>query len=260
MLRKNQLNLGFTALLLLSTLAVSGCVSTIYTHRTEDTKDLSQEQARKLLIETVKSFDHFCPNPTKVRATYRKIKYKCGQTIYMQQRYSKYPVLRAMKVAGYPFVCETNQVESCNFGGWAGAAGHSRARDFVRAWYVLSHSDPVDHADEEKFELTAKSYREASVKPELPEDAVRFKVQAEAAVREKQFNDAADLYEEALGVAPWWPAGHYNRGLILGELKDYEEAIEELKRFLKVDPDASNARAVQLKIYEWEGLAANAAN
>lgn len=79
---------------------------------------------------------------------------------------------------------------------WIGAPGD------VRAWYVLSRSDP--------------------------------------------------------GVAPWWPAGHCNRGLILGELKDYEEAIDELKRYLKVEPDSANARAVQLKIYEWEGLVSKA--
>jgi len=79
------------------------------------------------------------------------------------------------------------------------------------------------------------------------------------AVQQKRFNDAVDLYDQALEIAPWWPAGRYNRGLILGELKDYEGAIGELKRYLKIDPDAANARAVQLKIYEWEGMLPKAA-
>jgi len=82
---------------------------------------------------------------------------------------------------------------------------------------------------------------------------VRYKVKAEAAVRQKRFDEASDLYDQALGIALWWPQGHYNRGLILGEMIDYEEAVAELKRYLKLEPAAANARAVQLKIYEWEG-------
>lgn len=245
------INFGFAVLLLLSMLASSGCVSTMYTHRIEDTKDLSQEQARTLLIETVKSFNYWCPNPTNVSATYKKIKYTCDGNSF-SHRYSEYPVLIAKKVYGKPCVSDHGG-ETCLYA-WDGEAGHVRARDMVRAWYVLSHADPVNPAQEAAFELAAKTYREAAIKPELTEEAVRRKVQAEAAVREKRFNDADALYEEALGVAPWWPAGHYNRGLILGEQKDYEEAIDELKRYLKVDPDAANARAVQLKIYEWEAL------
>ena len=240
-----------TAVLLLSTLAVSGCETTTYLHKPEDTKDLTQEQARKLLIESMKSPHGWCANPTEVTATYTKLKYKCAGD-RKSARYSKYPVLLVKKFYGQPCVAPPDATNTCLYF-WKDKAAFSKARDVVRAWYVLSLSDPVDHAGEEKFDLTAKSYREAPIKPELPEGAVRFKAQAEGAVREKRFDAAADLYEEGLGVAPWWPAGHYNRGLILGELKEYDEAVDELKRYLKVDPEASNARAVQLKIYEWEG-------
>lgn len=241
-----------TVPLLMAMLAASGCETTTYVHKIEDTKDLTQEQARLLLIESMKSPHGWCSNPTEVVATYKKLKYKCDGR-RMSTGYSQYPVLLVKTFHGQPCVAQPDTSYTCVYF-WKDKAGYSKARDVVRAWHVLSHSDPVDHAGEERFELAAKSYREAPVKPELPEDAVRFKVQAEGAVREKRFGDAADLYDEALGVAPWWPAGHYNRGLILGELKSYEEAIGELKRFLKVDPDAANARAVQLKIYEWEGL------
>jgi hypothetical protein len=57
--------------------------------------------------------------------------------------------------------------------------------------------------DESAFEKAAQEYRASATKPVLPEEARRFKVQAEAAVREKRFDDAADLYGEALDVAPW---------------------------------------------------------
>jgi tetratricopeptide (TPR) repeat protein len=109
-------------------------------------------------------------------------------------------------------------------------------------------------AQEAAFEKAAQAYRIALVKPSLPEDAVRFKTQAEFSVKQSRLADAVDLFDQALVIAPWWPAGHYNRGLILGELKDYPEGIASLRRYLKLEPDAANARAVQLKIYEWETL------
>jgi tetratricopeptide (TPR) repeat protein len=141
---------------------------------------------------------------------------------------------------------------------WIGT-NHSTARDFVRAWYVLARAGTVDPAQEAAFERAAQSYRNAKVKPQLPEEAVKYKVQAELAVQQKRFDDAVDLYDQALGIAPWWPAGHYNRGLILGELQDYQGGIRALQKYLKLEPGASNARAVQLKIYQWESLVPRAA-
>jgi predicted TPR repeat methyltransferase len=77
-------------------------------------------------------------------------------------------------------------------------------------------------------------------------------VQAEGAVRDKKFNDAANLYGEALKVAPWWPEGHFNRALVLSETGDYDTAMREMKHYLQLAPDAPNARAAQDKIYDWE--------
>jgi len=122
-----------------------------------------------------------------------------------------------------------------------------------------SRAPALYRAQEAAFESVAQSYRNASVKPQLPEEAVRYKVQAELAVQQKRFDDAVDLYDKALGIALWWAPGHYNRGLILGELKDYEEGIRALQKYLKLEPNAPNARAVQLKIYEWESLVPRAA-
>jgi len=82
--------------------------------------------------------------------------------------------------------------------------------------------------------------------------SIRYKVQAVGAVRDKEFDDAADIYAAALRAAPWWPAGHFNRALVLGEAGDYDMAKREMKYYLQLVPDASNARAAQDKIYEWE--------
>ena len=105
------------------------------------------------------------------------------------------------------------------------------------------------------FQEIAAKYRTANPKPQLPEEARKFKVQAEFAVQEKQFTNAADLYGKALDIAPWWPEGHFNRALILGETKKYWDAMREMKRYLLLVPDAPDARAAQDKIYVWDEVA-----
>ncbi|HVE14991.1 MAG TPA: tetratricopeptide repeat protein [Elusimicrobiota bacterium] len=111
--------------------------------------------------------------------------------------------------------------------------------------------------DEREFAAALETYRAAAVKPELPEEARRFKVQAEGSVRDKDLQAAAGFYKKGLEVAPWWPEGRFNRALILAETSDYAGAMTEMKRYLALVPDAPNARAAQDKIYDWERKAAS---
>lgn len=130
------------------------------------------------------------------------------------------------------------------------------ARRCADALYVLRKGVPAeDPAELARFNEEAKQYREASVKPPFPEEARRYRVQAETAVSEKRFDDAIARYEEALKLASWWPEGRFNRALMLGEVKRYTEAIREMKKYLVLAPDAANARAAQDQIYAWEDKA-----
>ncbi len=110
----------------------------------------------------------------------------------------------------------------------------------------------VEKENDARFQEAWRAYQTAPVKPEMPESARRFKVQAEDAVREKGFDVAADLYMQALNIAPLWPEGRFNRALVLGETGDYETAVREMKRYLLLVPNAANARTAQDKIYIWE--------
>jgi tetratricopeptide (TPR) repeat protein len=132
-------------------------------------------------------------------------------------------------------------------------------QQFVDAIYVLKARAISEDKFDANFEKVARDYRNALTKPEFPEEARKYYVQAEDAVREMKFDDAADLYGETLNIAPWWPEGHFNRALILGEVGDFNNAVIEMKRYLLLVPEAPNARAVQDKIYIWEGKA-NAQN
>ena len=129
----------------------------------------------------------------------------------------------------------------------------------IRTWLaviIFLICAPAFAADaDDPFQAVAAQYRTANPKPQLPEEARRFKVKAEFAVQEKQLERAVELYGKALAIAPWWPEGHFNRALILSEIKKHREAMREMQRYLLLVPSASNARAAQDKIYQWEEVA-----
>lgn len=137
---------------------------------------------------------------------------------------------------------------------YAKKRGHTSIVSLLeKAKTISAVTDPSSPAEEAAFTEAARSYRAATVKPTLPEEARKFKVQAEFAFSKKEFANAAERYKKALDMAPWWPEGRFNRALILGELSRYGDAIREMKRYLTLVPDAPNARAAQDKIYQWEG-------
>lgn len=130
-------------------------------------------------------------------------------------------------------------------------------RTFTNALYVIKQNAIKHKKDIDEYEASfsaslTDNRKKAASNIALPEDAYKYKVQAEGAVRDKEFNDAADFYAKALKIAPWWPVGHFNRALVLGETGDYELAKREMQYYLQLVPDAPNARAAQDKIYQWE--------
>lgn len=131
------------------------------------------------------------------------------------------------------------------------AKSHLAAQDAAQA-AAQSAAQAASLKEQRDFETTARRYRAASPKPALPEEARKYKVQAEAAIRDKDFAGASDLFGKALKIAPWWPEGHFNIALVLGETGDANAAIAEMKRYLALVPDAADAREAQDKIYEWE--------
>ena len=139
------------------------------------------------------------------------------------------------------------------------ALGGWNIKETIDALYVLQQSamnqkKEVDAYDA-SFAASLADYRhKAASNHALPEEAIKYKVQAEGAVRDKAFDDAADYYAAALKVAPWWPAGHFNRALVEGEVGEYKLAQRAMNYYLQLVPGASNARAAQDKIYEWERL------
>lgn len=126
---------------------------------------------------------------------------------------------------------------------------------FAQALHSLQQASPAELAAPESdgFEAIANNYRSLPAKPELPESARRYKVQAEAAVAEKRYDDAMGLFSSALELAPWWPEGHFNEAMLWADRGAYGLAVDEMKKYLALVPEAADARAAQDKIYVWEG-------
>lgn len=93
----------------------------------------------------------------------------------------------------------------------------------------------------------------ANPPPATAERLRSCEIQAEDAVRSKDFGHAVSVYEAALESAPWWSQGHFNLSLVYAALEDYQSAIREMRFYLALVPDAPNTRAAQDSIYQWEG-------
>lgn len=103
------------------------------------------------------------------------------------------------------------------------------------------------------FETVAAEYRALKVKPPISEEQRKYIVQANSFNEKKIYNEAIRLYEQALAVDQTsYPAAYSNLALLSAQVKNYDDAIYNMKKYLLLVPDASDARGAQDKIYEWE--------
>lgn len=102
------------------------------------------------------------------------------------------------------------------------------------------------------IKTVAEAVRKLPNRPEPPEDARRYGVQATTAAEHKSYDEAIALFAKSLEVAPWWAEGHFNRALLLSNQNRSQEAVTSMKQFLLLAPNAPDARAAQDKIYQWE--------
>ncbi len=89
---------------------------------------------------------------------------------------------------------------------------------------------------------------------ELPEDARRYALRAEAMTGEGKFEDAIKEYKKAIEISPFAPHLYKAIALNYAGLKEYKEAIENIKMYLELYPDAPDARQAKDEIYKWEAI------
>jgi tetratricopeptide (TPR) repeat protein len=103
------------------------------------------------------------------------------------------------------------------------------------------------------FEPEAAQYRALKVKPPVTEEQRKYIVQANLLNQQKRYREAIELYNKALETDQTaYPAGYSNLALLCAQLEKYDVAIYYMKKYLLLEPEASDARSAQDKIYEWE--------
>ncbi|HUR67087.1 MAG TPA: hypothetical protein VMZ03_12125 [Chitinophagaceae bacterium] len=116
----------------------------------------------------------------------------------------------------------------------------------------IATQEQEDQKELELFKPIAQQYHSLVVKPGLQEEARKYLVQATTATEENLYEEAIGLLEEAIAIDPLYPQAHFNVALLWAQVSIYEAAILAMKKYLMLVPDATDARAAQDKIYEWE--------
>jgi tetratricopeptide (TPR) repeat protein len=127
----------------------------------------------------------------------------------------------------------------------------AEARTVANAFYSLAHSTLSVRETDAAFQARVESARISGDRAEVWR---RAQVRVETLLAGNRLSEAALLYRDALAVSPDWAQGHYNLALVYGSLQFYPEAITEMRRYLKLEANAPDARAAQDQIYGWEAL------
>lgn len=103
------------------------------------------------------------------------------------------------------------------------------------------------------FEPFAAQYRALKVKPPIPEEQRELIVQANSFNQKKMYEKAIELYSKAIEVDQTaYPAAYSNLALLSAQIQKYDAAIYYMKKYLLLEPESSDARSAQDKIYEWK--------
>jgi len=90
----------------------------------------------------------------------------------------------------------------------------------------------------------------------VPEEARRHMIRGQAAVEAakspQDYQDALTEFDQAKVLAPDWPDAYYNLGMIHEKIGNYDEAIDNLKKYLELLPNAEDAAQVGDIIYKLE--------
>lgn len=92
--------------------------------------------------------------------------------------------------------------------------------------------------------------------PLMNETTRRLAIKAQVVAQEKAYQEAIQIYWQAIQEAPWVANLYYDHALLIAEsankADDYNSAITEMKRFNMLSNNATEKREAQDRIYQWE--------
>lgn len=135
------------------------------------------------------------------------------------------------------------------------AAPHHQERFEAALTYMVANARQEASANDDQafvqFQTQAKAWREAAVKPAMPEEAHDHEVLAEFAFKQKDTEKAINEYTSALSVFPTWPEGQFNLATLAGEKKLYDVAVLHMKEYLELVPESPDAQAAKDSVIVW---------
>jgi tetratricopeptide (TPR) repeat protein len=138
------------------------------------------------------------------------------------------------------------------------ALGNIKLADaFAKLNTAWLYSSDIDQQDKDMRRTIQKDmidvHSRLKDKPEIPEVARKYMVQATSATGEKKYSDAIFLWNKVLAIAPYYPIAYFNKALLYEQSGDFRSSIDNMNKYLELYPDAKDARGAKDKIYEWEG-------
>ena len=105
------------------------------------------------------------------------------------------------------------------------------------------------------FKPLAAQYCALKAKPPISEEQRKYIVQANIFTEQKMYEKAIELYYKAIeSDQTSYPSAYSNLALLSAQINQFDVAIYYMKKYLLLEPEASDARSAQDKIYEWEIL------
>ena len=121
--------------------------------------------------------------------------------------------------------------------------------------FYFQHQANIKRYDAQliQFKPIAAKYRELKVKPSVSEEQRKYIVQANLLNQQKMYDKAIEFYNKAIELDQTsYSAGYSNLALLSAQINRYDAAMYYMKIYLLLEPEASDARSAQDKIYEWE--------
>jgi tetratricopeptide (TPR) repeat protein len=132
-----------------------------------------------------------------------------------------------------------------------------RLREALTHYVAALQSAPEGSADDQRLrEVIIKLAQRLTPPPAVPEEARRFSVRGQIAIKEAKspsdFDEAAKEFGKALRTAPWWADGYVNQAVALEKAGKFSEAIRSLKFYLLAAPAARDTDKIKEQIYALE--------
>jgi hypothetical protein len=114
-----------------------------------------------------------------------------------------------------------------------------------------SHLDASNAAALETFKQTCQGWSAQNASA-MPDEARQHQATAESDYSRSDLDDAGDEYLAAMRIYPCWPEGLHKRAEILGATGWYTGAIDGMRRYLILLPNAPDAQAARNQIALWQ--------